>query len=69
MVKNCKLLGKTTVSVKADIASIERNKEKVKNELETLARNNAINLKGDTVVAITNIHKGQQVYNIYRCRI
>ena len=68
-VTNCKLLGKSTVSVKADVASIERNKEKVKEELETLARNNAVNLKGDTVVAVTEIHKGQQVFNVYRCRV
>ena len=68
-VKNCKLLGKTTVSVKADIARIERNKEKVAEELEILARNNAVDLNGDAIVAITGINKGQQVFNVYRCRI
>ena len=68
-VKNCKFLGKTTVSIKADIARIERNKEKVAEELEILARNNAVNMNGDAIVAITEVNKGQQVFNVYRCRI
>ena len=66
-VVNCKMLGKTTVSLKATIAGFERNAEKVKKELETLARNHAVDLKGDTVVPESEIKNGQQSFAIYRC--
>ena len=52
-VGSCKKLGQTTVSLKATVAGFERNAEKVKKELETLARNHADDLKGDTVVPET----------------
>lgn len=66
-VSSCKKLGKTTVSLKSTIAGFERNEEKVKTELETLARNRAIDLGGDTVVPVSKISKGQQTFGIYRC--
>lgn len=66
-VVNCKKLGKTTVSLKASVAGFERNAEKVKKELETLARNHAVDLEGDTVVPETEIENGQQTFSIYRC--
>ena len=66
-VANCKMAGTTTVSVKADIASFKRDQEKIKAELETLARNEAIKLKGDTLVAATEIQDGEQTFNVYKC--
>lgn len=66
-VKSCKKLGKTTVSLKATVAGFERNVEKVKKELEMLARNRAMDLDGDTVVPLTEIENGQQSFDIYRC--
>ncbi len=67
-VKNCDFLGTTTVSVKADVARIKRNEKKVKLELETLARNEAVKLQGDAVVPAGDIFGGTQVFRIYRCR-
>jgi len=67
-VVNCRHLGKTTVSVKADIVTISRDVEKVKVELATLARNSAVSLQGDAVVPASEIEKGQQVFDVYRCR-
>jgi hypothetical protein len=66
-VANCKLAGTTTVTVKADIASFKRDAEKIKSELETLARNEAIRLKGDTLVAATDIKDGEQTFKVYKC--
>ena len=67
-VANCKMAGTTTVSVKADIASFKRDPEKIKAELETLARNEAIKLKGDTLVAATEIQDGEQTFKVYKCK-
>lgn len=66
-VKSCKKMGKTTVSLKADVAGIKRNPGTVQKELETLARNSALDLKGDTVVATSEIKNGKQVFDVYRC--
>jgi len=67
-VKSCKLLGKTTVSVKASVAGIERKDEEIQEDLEILARNNAANIKGDTIVPLTEIKDGNRTYNVYRCK-
>jgi len=66
-VQSCTKKGKTTVSVKAEIAGIERDQDKVKEELEILARNSAIDLNGDTVVPASEIKDGKQVFDVYRC--
>jgi len=55
------------VSVRSDVASFKRDAEKIKTELETLARNEAIRLKGDTLVAATEIQDGEQTFKVYKC--
>lgn len=66
-VTNCKRVGETTVSLKDKIAGINRSQDKVKAELETLARNSATSLGGDTVVAAGEIKDGSQPYLVYQC--
>jgi starvation-inducible outer membrane lipoprotein len=66
-VQSCTKKGKTTVSIKADVGGIERDREKVKTELETLARNSAVDLNGDTVVPTSEIKDGKQTFDVYRC--
>lgn len=66
-VANCKFMGTTTVSVKSDVASFKRNPEKIQSELETLAKNEAVKLKGDTLVATTEIVNGEQTFKVYKC--
>lgn len=66
-VANCKFAGTTTVSVKSDIVSFKRDAEKMKTELETLARNEANKLKGDTIVPVTEIKDGEQTFKVYKC--
>jgi len=66
-VKACKKLGKVVASVKNQIAGFDRSEKKVQSELETIARNTAIELKGDSIVAVSPIKKGRQTYAVYQC--
>lgn len=66
-VTGCKKLGKTTVSVKDDIAGMERLPDRVQAELEILARNSAVDLDGDTVAPVGRPENGSQVFEVYRC--
>ncbi|MFP3874439.1 MAG: DUF4156 domain-containing protein [Thiohalophilus sp.] len=67
-VEGCKRLGKTTVSVKSTVAGVARKEETMQEELEVLARNHAVDLKGDTIVATSGIEDGKRVYDVYRCK-
>jgi len=64
---NCKKIGKTSVSLKAKIIGINRKKEKVKSELETLGRNHGSDMGGDTIVAASEIENGEQSFDVYQC--
>ncbi len=66
-VGGCKELGITSNSLKDKIAGVNRNKDKVKKELETLARNMAADMGGDTVAPKTEIEDGKQVFTVYKC--
>lgn len=58
-----------TVSVKHEIAGIERDRRKVLDELESLARNDAAGVpEADTVRALGPVSDGEQAYGIYDCR-
>lgn len=68
-VKTCKKIGKVSVSVKDKIAGFDRNEDKVKSELEKLARNTVIELKlkGDSIVPVSKIKDGKQIFAVYKC--
>lgn len=63
----CDEMGKTSVSLADKVAGLKRDPEKVKGELEILARNSAVNIGGDTVVPISEISGGQQNFAVYKC--
>ncbi len=65
-ITNCKFTGTTTVSVRSTAVG-DRDMAKIKTELETLARNEASKLKGDTVVPVTEIKDGEQTFKVYQC--
>ena len=65
--KNCKLLGNTTASLKDKVMGFGRNKEKVKAELETLARNAAARMGGDAVSVVSDIEEGRQSFQVFDC--
>ncbi len=68
--RGCVALGReVTVSVKHEIAGIERDRRKVLDELESLARNDAAGTaQADTVRALGPVRNGEQTYAVYDCR-
>lgn len=66
-VTSCKQLGNTTVTGKASVAGLQRNQDKVAEELRTLARNSAAGIEGDTVVPVAGIKGDSQVFAVYKC--
>jgi len=64
----CKKLGRTTSIGVSELASIDRNEAKVATELETLARNQAPGLGGNTIVPNGPVSKeGEQTFTVYQC--
>lgn len=68
-VTSCQRVGKTTVKTAAKILGMDRHQFKVRDELDTLARNSAVALEGDTVVPVGEHVDGRQVYEVYRCNL
>ncbi|MEM7208511.1 MAG: DUF4156 domain-containing protein [Pseudomonadota bacterium] len=66
-VTTCRKIGNTRTSVTASVAGIERPAETVANELETVGRNSAAEMGGDTIVAATPIEDGKQSFHVYKC--
>lgn len=65
---SCPKLGEVSVSVKDKIAFYDRNQLKVRDELETLARNEVLSLQADTIQPLTPPTDGEQRFAAYRCR-
>ena len=65
---SCRDIGAVTVSVKHDIAGVERNALKVRDELETMARNEAVTMHGDTIKPLGEPAHGEQRFGVYVCR-
>ena len=63
----CEKRGEVSVSVKDSVAFYERNALRVRDELETLARNEAPGLGGDTVQPLDGYDDGTQRYAVWRC--
>ena len=63
----CTRRGEVAVSVKDSIAFYERNDLRVRDELETLARNEAPGLGGDTVQPLDAYDDGTQRFAVWRC--
>ena len=63
----CTKQGEIAVSVKDSVAFYERNNLRVREELETLARNEAPGLQADTIQPLGDPASGEQRFNAYRC--
>lgn len=63
----CRKRGEVTVSVKHSVAGIERNALKVRDELESYARNEAAALGANTVQALDEPSDGEQRYGAWIC--
>lgn len=65
--RRCEKLAETTVSVKDEVWFVDRNRDKVAEELENLARNEAAKRNADTIQPITQPREGEQRFGIYDC--
>ncbi|QOC21603.1 DUF4156 domain-containing protein [Wenzhouxiangella sp. AB-CW3] len=66
-VANCEHLGRTTASVRERVGVYQRRPGRVEEELANLARNSALEINGDTIVADGAVNDGRQRFRIYRC--
>ena len=66
-VAGCELIGTASGTTQAAVG-LPRNKEVVRDEQVTLARNQAAVIGGDTIVASGQPQGGTQAFNVYRCR-
>lgn len=64
----CEKRGEVEVSVKASLGPVARNDIKVRDELETLARNEAAGLGADTVQPRSEPRDGVQRFAAFRCQ-
>jgi hypothetical protein len=63
----CQQRGEISVSVKGRIGFYERNPVRVREELETLARNEGPGLQADTLQPLSEPKDGEQRFGAYRC--
>jgi hypothetical protein len=66
-VTQCERLGVTSASVRDRVGFIDRSESRVAEELATLAKNSAVTMGGDTLVANSGIVDGSQEFIVYRC--
>jgi len=66
-ISSCRELGKTNTSVTPKALGIPRPPETIKKELESIARNGASSMGGDTIVPLTVIADGKQSFVVYKC--
>ncbi|MFT7224282.1 MAG: hypothetical protein ACI82Z_001838 [Cellvibrionaceae bacterium] len=67
LVSGCQKKGDASIKVKYKIGFYKRDSRKVLMELQTLARNEAIKLGADTIVANAAPTEGRQTYQAYKC--
>lgn len=63
----CTRLGEIEGNVTDKVALYERNALRVQDELETMARNEAVGLGANTVVPLEAVRDGRQRYAAWRC--
>lgn len=63
----CTRLGEIEGNVTDKVVFYERNALRVQEELETMARNEAVGLGGNTVVPLEAVREGRHRYAAFRC--
>ena len=67
-VRNCGKVRTVNVKVKDNfVGSMKRDPNKVATELTSMARNEASQFGGDTVVPTTLVTDGRQSFDVYKC--
>ncbi len=65
--ERCEAIGQTEVNVIVTAIGIDRDTATIAEELQTLARNNALQLQANAIWPITQVTDGEQTYRIMRC--
>ena len=63
----CRLLSKATTYTADNITLIKRSAKKVQEELDALAKNEAVERGADTIVRTSRVIEGKQSFDLYRC--
>jgi hypothetical protein len=66
-VSDCNRLGETTAMSKAKVAGVTRKVKKFEGELETIARNRAVKMNGNTIAAKGPAEGDEQVFVVLSC--
>ena len=66
-VSTCRDLGKITVSVLDKVGPVNRSQIKINDELEVMARNEAVGLQADTIKPLGEARDGAQSWGAYAC--
>lgn len=64
----CEDKGEITAAVEDRILSVKRERTKVLDEVEALARNSAVELGADTIAPSSELAGGERRYRAYRCK-
>ncbi|MEO6154816.1 MAG: DUF4156 domain-containing protein [Thermomonas sp.] len=64
---DCEKRGEVAVSVKDRLGPYARSEAQVRDELETLARNEAPDLSADSISPLTRPNDGEQRWAMWRC--
>ena len=67
-VSGCQKVGEVTSKTSDRIIIFARSDWKIRKELESLARNESVDLNGDAVVPIGTQKDGRQSFEVYRCK-
>ena len=66
-VTDCQKVGNVTSKTSDRIIIFARSDRKIREELESLSRNEAVGLNGDAIVPIGAESGGRQSFEVYRC--
>lgn len=66
-ITDCELIGRTMSMSRAEIAGLDRNREKLATELETIARNEAARMAANAVAPLSEIEGNEQRFGAYTC--
>lgn len=66
-VSGCERLGKTHTRTLERVGPFPRRERKILEELEALARNEAVQMGGNSVAPLEGMLGGERDYGIYRC--
>ena len=66
-VSGCQTKGHATAQTRDKLWIFARREPSIREELESLARNEAAQMGGDAITAAGPIERGRQTFDVYRC--